>query len=80
VAQVTSPEDFSNFCHPHWRTRMAGIGLLHGIHGQCANGAGQGRKLGEVADAHDPEFQPAEKLKLSGKRPVLGRAKLLSGR
>jgi hypothetical protein len=59
---------------------MAGIGLLDCVHGQGADGAGQGRKLGEIADAHDPEFQPAEKAKLSGKRPFLGRAKLPSGR
>jgi hypothetical protein len=30
---MATPDDFGDFRHTHRRTRMAGIGLLDGIHG-----------------------------------------------
>jgi hypothetical protein len=41
VAQVAAPEHFGDFRHAHrGRAGVAGVGLLHGVHGQGADGAG----------------------------------------
>jgi hypothetical protein len=80
VAQMAAPQNLGDFRHAHRHARVAGVGLLHGIHGQGADGASQRRKLRSVADAHDRGIQPAEKVKLSGKCPLLGRAIWQNGR
>ncbi len=41
VAQMTRPQGFGDLGHSHWGARMAGIGLLHGIHGQRADCIGK---------------------------------------
>ncbi len=41
VAQVAVPQHLGDFRHAHGRARMAGIGLLHPVHGKGANGVGK---------------------------------------
>ncbi|STQ10155.1 Uncharacterised protein [Enterobacter cloacae] len=40
VLQEIIPQHFGNICHAHWCARVAGIGFLHGIHAEGANGIG----------------------------------------
>ena len=50
VAQEASPQHFGDVGHAHGGTRMSGIGLLDGVHGQGSDGVGQllmGRHGGE---------------------------------
>ena len=42
VAQMAAPQHFGDLGHAHRRARVAGVGLLHGIHRQGADGAGDG--------------------------------------
>ena len=49
VAEMLAPEHFGNFGHTKRHAGMAGVGLLDGVHGQGANGAGNfviGRRCG----------------------------------
>ena len=41
VAKVMIPQHFGDFRHAHRRAGVAGIGLLHGVHGERTNGAGE---------------------------------------
>jgi CobQ-like glutamine amidotransferase family enzyme len=41
VAQVAGPQHFGDFRHAHRGARVAGIGLLHPVHGERANGIGK---------------------------------------
>jgi hypothetical protein len=41
VAQVAVPQHFGDLGHAHGRAGMAGIGLLHAVHGEGADGVGQ---------------------------------------
>jgi hypothetical protein len=38
MLEETSPEHIGHVCHPHWHTRMTGLGFLHAVHGQRADG------------------------------------------
>jgi hypothetical protein len=44
VAQVATPEHFGDFSHSHGHAGVAGVGLLHRVHGQGADDVGQGGK------------------------------------
>jgi CobQ-like glutamine amidotransferase family enzyme len=46
VAQVAAPQHFGDFGHAHRGARVAGVGLLDGVHGQRTDRAGQGLKTG----------------------------------
>ena len=41
VPQVAAPQHFGDFGHAHRRAGVAGVCFLHGVHGQCANRAGE---------------------------------------
>ena len=41
VLEKIVPQHFGNVCHPHWRTGVAGIGFLHRVHAQGADGVGK---------------------------------------
>ena len=40
VSQVAAPQRHGHLGHAHRGTGVAGLGLLHGVHGQCANRVG----------------------------------------
>ncbi len=40
MLQEIIPQDFSDIGHAHWCAWMTGIGFLHGIHAEGANGIG----------------------------------------
>jgi hypothetical protein len=44
MAQVAAPEYFRDFGHPHRHPWVTGVGLLHRVHREGADGAGQGGK------------------------------------
>ena len=46
MPQVAIPQHFGDFRHTHRGTRMAGISLLNCVHGQGADGVGDGGKNG----------------------------------
>ena len=41
VLEKIVPQHFGNISHPHRRTGMAGVGFLHGVHTQGADGVGK---------------------------------------
>ena len=38
--KIQAPKSHSHFGHAHGGTGVAGVGLLHSVHGQCADGVG----------------------------------------
>jgi len=79
VAQVVVPQHLGDLGHAHGRAGMAGIGLLHGVHGQGADGAGQLVEHGflEVAESgsghpYSLGVRPGESRQLSAKPGRVG--------
>ncbi len=75
VLQVVAPQHFGDLGHAHRRTGVAGVGLLHGVHRQGADCAGdrvEDRRLDVAGRLHavfSGRRPPSEKPQLSLKSP-----------
>ena len=67
VAQVVVPQHLGDLGHAHGRARVAGVGLLHGVHGQGADRAGQVVEHGGIEIAESGHCVSSSTVDVPGK-------------